>query len=69
MERGRTGLGRVLWSVRRGTRRSRGTLRGVSALVSSKLHDLRVYRRDPVVAGHGDAVVAVAHEVRVADLL
>ena len=51
------------------TRQGRGTLGSVRARVSSKLYDLGVDRCGLMIAGHGDAVVAIPHEVPIADLV
>ena len=51
------------------TRHAWGMSCDVGARVSPDLYDLGVDRRDPVEAGHADAVVAVAYEVRVSDLV
>jgi hypothetical protein len=48
---------------------ARGPVRGVGAHPSPDLYDLGVDRRDPVVAGHRDAVVSVPNEVVAADLV
>ena len=48
---------------------ARGPVRGVGAHPSPDLYDLGVDRRDPVVAGHRDAVVSVPNEVGAADLV
>jgi hypothetical protein len=50
-------------------RRAHGTVHSFRAHLASKLHELRVDRRDLVVFGHGDTMVAIPNEVRLADLV
>jgi hypothetical protein len=59
----------MLWLVYQVTHHARVKLRDVCARVSPDLYDLGVDRRNPVVAGHADAVVAVPHEVPIAYLV
>src|SRR5918999_433362 len=69
MKPGGSGLRSVLRSVCRVIRHSRAILPGVRAHASSDLHDLGVDRCDPMILGHGYAVVAVPDEVLLADLV
>ena len=50
-------------------RRAHGRVHSFRAHLASKLHDLRINRRDLVVFGHGDTMVAIPNEVRLADLV
>ena len=50
-------------------RRAHGRVHSFRAHLASKLHDVRIDRRDLVVFGHGDTMVAIPNEVRLADLV
>ncbi len=62
-------LGRVQRSVCPWSRYTRAIVRRLREHPPPKFYDLGVDHHCPVVAGDGDAVVAVAHEVRFADLV
>ncbi len=63
MKPGDTGRRRVLRSVNRGIRHVLGTLRSVRSHLSSNLHNLGIDLHDSMVAGYGDAVVAIPNKV------
>ena len=69
MKPGRSGIRKVLRLVCSVFHPAAGALRTVGAQLSSKLHDLGIDRHYPVVTGHRYTMVAVSHEVRVADLV